>query len=385
MKDIVEDVMLRLCSSNAAHSYKHIFRFSFVLLLTFLAGCVLISPKAAPPIPTPVTPTPTQMQVALILPRPLFPPSPTPKPTLQTSFDLSGDRYTHPSGLFSLFPPQNWTVQLTPQGAMFSDPQGKGILNLAISGCGLPLDDAAFDRLVTARERNLFSEKDEYLERERRFQDENLLRVVKTLRAYDTSWEILSFYSLQETCIEVIDIWLDQSRWETLQSEVDTLLESIRFEPSAANRQEACKSENFIPFSNDYFSLEVPVTWRHESSYSDSTLVDTFYCPNDCAVIQGVVYNDGEQVNREVAAEFTLELLRYYYGKNIHVINDVAEGGYETLTWVSKEDGYRGVTRVGIRGSAVLLLSQLIENNCEIYYQDILDRIWASYQEHPIP
>ncbi|MCI0399618.1 MAG: hypothetical protein L0322_32450, partial [Chloroflexi bacterium] len=130
----------------------------------------------------------------------------------------------------------------------------------------------------------------------------------------------------------------------------------------------------------DLFTIEVPTPWRYEYTEGDTAIVDTFYSPDEHAVVQNVTYDDGEVISREVAGAFALELLKQYYAADIVITDDqVQSDGSERLTWYSPSGDYSGISFFETRGTTFLLFSTLWDNPYEADYLDTLNYIISTY------
>ena len=130
----------------------------------------------------------------------------------------------------------------------------------------------------------------------------------------------------------------------------------------------------------DLFNIEVPLPWRYESSADTETVVDTFYSPDEHAIIQNIAYDDGTEVTRSQAGAFALELLKTYYASDIRITDDqVQSDGSERLIWNSPSGNYSGISFLETRGTTFLLFSVLWDNPFEDSYFDALDYTISSY------
>ncbi len=111
-------------------------------------------------------------------------------------------------------------------------------------------------------------------------------------------------------------------------------------------------SSDLVTFTdkNDYYAIDVPGDWKHETSSGDNYYIDTFTSPDNAAVVENIAYNDGTPFSGGDNGKFALQILNQNYsstGKegDIRVTEDsIQKDGSERLTWTSKAGGYSGVS-----------------------------------------
>jgi hypothetical protein len=115
---------------------------------------------------------------------------------------------------------------------------------------------------------------------------------------------------------------------------------------------------------NNFYAIDVPADWTYEHSVSDDNIVytDTFTSPDGGAVIENIVYNDGEPFTGSQHGKFALQILNKFYSKtglegDIRVSSDqIMKDGSERLIWTSKEGKYSGYSYFEIRDKVNFLM-----------------------------
>jgi hypothetical protein len=124
----------------------------------------------------------------------------------------------------------------------------------------------------------------------------------------------------------------------------------------------------------------VPESWLYEFTYEEVVAVDTFYSPDDHALIENIVYDDGEEVSKSEAGAFALELLREFYAEDIRITDDqVQPDGSERLIWNSPSGEYTGWSFFETRGTTFLLFTLIYDNAYEDIYFDVLNDVVETY------
>ena len=105
----------------------------------------------------------------------------------------------------------------------------------------------------------------------------------------------------------------------------------------------------------------------------------TFSAPDLHAAIQSLVYEDQAEVDRSLAGEFTLTLLREFYDQDIVITRDsMLVDDSERLDWYSPAGKYHGATVFRVRENTIWLTTVIVDDEYQSTYQDLLERILAS-------
>jgi hypothetical protein len=191
---------------------------------------------------------------------------------------------------------------------------------------------------------------------------------------------VFTLYNQQGPLIYSFDFWADTAVFDAYASQYDAIIDSLTVSTELATPQELYYWVYTFTGPNNLFTIEAPTPWRYELSESETVIVDTFYSPDEHAVIQNMTYDDGEPISRSEAGAFALELLKTYYASDIRIIDDqVQPDGSERLTWQSTSGDYSGISFFESRGTAFLLFSVLYDNPFEDTYFDVLEYTITTY------
>jgi hypothetical protein len=140
---------------------------------------------------------------------------------------------------------------------------------------------------------------------------------------------------------------------------------------------------------NKLFAIDIPSDWTYQQTVDEQNnyyYIDTFTSPDGGAVVESIVYDDGQPVTgnfKSRAALFFLNNWYSYTGKegDIRVSDDRMQAdGSERLVWTSKGGGYSGVSFLETRGRTTFLFFTLNwGNGYEDQYSDIVDAVIKSY------
>jgi len=141
---------------------------------------------------------------------------------------------------------------------------------------------------------------------------------------------------------------------------------------------------------NKYFEIDIPSDWAYTQTV-DSTdnnyYIDTFASPDELALVENIVYDDGTAFSGSDKARFALYLLNTFYSKtgkegDIRVSDDrIMDDGSERLTWTSKGNGASGISFLETRGSRTFLFFTVEwVNSAKDLYLDTLNQVVASYK-----
>ena len=142
---------------------------------------------------------------------------------------------------------------------------------------------------------------------------------------------------------------------------------------------------------NDYYHIQLPSDWKYEQTVDkedDYYYIDTFTSPDEHALIENIVYDDGTAFTGSDKSRFALYLLNTFYsdtGKegDIRVSDDsIQKDGSERLIWRSTGGKYSGTSFLETRGSArttFLFFTVEYDNDFKDTYLDLLNDVIASY------
>lgn len=372
-----------------------------LMLIVILVGsaCNLGASTSSAPTPTlePTQPVPTETtaptkppatQTPTAEPSPTEPPPPTKEPTAseveQTTkapFELDSNLYVHSVGHFELYPPAGWSAEEDSGSVSFADPTGVGFVYLQVTNVGYEFDGTAFENFVNAREANFFGGYDRYSEVDRQMDtEERTANVVKNLDFDGIPQTIVTFYEQKGSGVYALDFWADADVFDAYALVYDELFASITVDSSKVSNEDLYYWVYDFTGPNNLFTLEMPSSWRYEYSEGENTLVETFYSPDEHAVIQNIAYDEGEAISKSVAGAFALELLRQFYASDIKITDDqVQPDGSERLTWYSAAGDYSGLSFFESRGTTFLLFTTMYDNPYEDIYLDVLNYTISTY------
>ena len=359
--------------------------FSVILILIITVAITACS-NTSTPTPTPpvgsinATSTATVFQV-----QPVTDIAPTQiisSPSAPPVINLSTETYQHPEDLFSLLVPEEWTVSESQTSATFSDPKGETIISVHAINTGYALDSESFDRFVEGRESNIFDEYEDYLEIDRQYdQDRKAILIKKQYAKEDFPISVGSLYLQEEQTILLVDFRSKQEDFGAYKMVFESIIDSAEINSEAVANQLIYSSDADSYYQNEYFLINTPAYWKLNRLSGEYSLVETFYSPDERAIIQIVIYDDGEFLTRNVAGNLVRTLLREQYTKDVTVTaNTVSQDGRERMIWNSDFANYQGVTQYETRGSALLMITVIWDNDLGSYYQSMLEEVINTYR-----
>ncbi len=353
----------------------------YILLVpSILAACtnqkLAIS---ATPVIDDSTPTPTIFQI--------LPSTDTPNATLEPGYPNRTNLkdYVHPDQLIQLKYPTDWSVSQKDNSVEFKDPAGNASLLFQAIKTEYPLDENSLERFITARENNTFSRYENYFEHDRQLDmDKQAYLVNKSFTTNGQNKYVATSYRYDNQVVYILEYWSNEIS-QAGSDEIFTIIrDSASYNEIAASKIEPYMLNDRSEYTNAYFSLEPPVYWELEHTQGEYTFVDTFHSPDERALLQIIVYDDGEQISRSVAGDFVQVLLRDYYTTDIDVTSDIVlPDGRERLEWKSTPQNYRGRTYFETQGSALIVITTMAEETYAEDYLNYLDQIIATYQATP--
>jgi hypothetical protein len=354
------------------------------ILFLMLQGCGLLPGN----IPTPtLQPTATLLPTSTPRPLPTFTEAAlltdtaTPELASSNEIRLSTEPYSHQDGLFEVYPPEGWTVEEDQSSAAFLDPANVGFIYLQVTNTGYALDAGAFEKFITARESNFFGTYAEYQQLERQFDPtQRIASVLKSLLFDGVSQTVITYYDQKGEAIYALDFWADTESFEAYNPVYNEFFQKIVVDSAIAAELRPYAWVFTYTGPSNLYSIEVPTSWRYVVDENDRALIETFYAPDDHALIQNITYTEGRAISRSEAGELALDLLNNFYAPDIIITEDkIQPDGSERLTWYSPGGGYRGVSFLETRETSFLLFTVMYDNSYEEYYLEVLDYTVASY------
>ena len=173
-----------------------------------------------------------------------------------------------------------------------------------------------------------------------------------------------------------------------VQSPTEQPIESTPIDSTSNN-----STGGYVTFTdqNKLYSIEVPADWVYSQTVdteNNNYYIDTFKSPDEGAVIENIVYDDGTAFTGNQKAKFSLYLLNTFYsstGKegDIKVSDDnIMKDGSERLTWTSKGGGYSGLSFLEVRSNGTTFMFFTVDwgNDVQDTYIDTLNYVIESYK-----
>lgn len=358
------------------------------ILAAVLAGCSGGLPGGNPG----ASPTPT----ATLGPRPTHTPTLalvfatlTPEPTSSVTPSTSAidpqvalQRYQHPDGLFEVQAPEGWVTNASGAAAIFLAPDNQNLLNLQVTNTGYELNQPGFVNFVGGREANLFAGYAGYQEIDRRpGTGSRSVRVTKHLLSEGQLYTVVTFYTVHGAAVSSLDVWLHSEAYDDQPTFPDRLYEHLQVDGSKAASLPPYEWVFEFEGPGRLFTIEVPISWKYELRERQSTLVESFYAPDEQAVIQNLVYDEGRILTGREVGELALSLLWTYYAPDIVITDDrIQPDGSERLTWYSPGGDYRGISFLEARGSTFLFFTVMYTNSYAETYFPVLEHSVTTYE-----
>lgn len=297
--------------------------------------------------------------------------------------DLADSPYSHPQGLFSLVPPAGWEISDDEGSASIEAPDGSGFIYVQVTNTGYALDDASFAAFVEHRDLNFFSGFDDYTELNQGVYGEtDVASITKSLTFEETPQTVITIYDQYGAIIYSYDFWTDEANFDAYSELYSRIIDTAEVNPEAGAEQVAYNWVYTFSGPMDLFTIEVPTPWRYEQTEGEGfAIVDTFYSPDEHAVIQNIAYDEGEEITRSEAGAFALELLRSYYAEDVQILDDqIQPDGSERLIWNAPSGDYRGTSFLETRGTTFLLFTTMYDEPYEDVYLETLNYTINSYE-----
>lgn len=328
------------------------------------------TPAEASPTAVEISPTPVATKPVL--------PTATPQPEL---LELEPAPYVHSEGLFEVPLPVGWSAEETVASVSIAPDDESGFIYLQATNTGYQLPPEAFQNFVRAREDNFYGGFTNYLERDFSIDaDRGLATVLKELTFQGVPQRVITYYHQQGQVVFSVDFGADEEKADLYFPTYEVIFDQIMVDASVAADDDLYFWITTFTGPGNLLTIDVPLAWRYEQSVGETTVVDTFFSPDDHAVIQNIAYDEGLLISKSQAGELALELLRNYYAKDIKITSDeVQPDGSERLVWNSPGGDYSGVSFFETRGTTFLFFTVMYDNPFEDVYLDVLNYTVGSY------
>jgi hypothetical protein len=274
-----------------------------------------------------------------------------------------------------------WRVEETVASVSIAPDDESGFIYLQATNTGYQLPPEAFQNFVRAREDNFYGGFNNYLERDFSIDAGiGLATVLKEMIFQGVPQRVISYYHQQGQVIFTVDFWADEEKVDLYFPTYEVIFDQIMVDASVAEDDDLYFWITTFTGPGNLFTIGVPLAWRYEQSVGETTVVDTFFSPDDHAVIQNITYDEGLPISKSQAGELALELLRNYYATDIRITSDeVQPDGSERLIWNSPGGDYSGASFFETRGTTFLLFTVMYDNPFEDIYLDVLNYTIGSY------
>lgn len=361
------------------HPKNRMFLFFVAVMLVVSLACA----GSASPTPTAV-PTNTSVPTSTAVPS-----SPTPE---KVTFKLDTTMYTHPSGAFTFYPPEGWTIENTDYDVYITDPVSGTFFYVAVTNQGYQLDATSYETYVNNVENFYYASLEGHKQSEYGVSDAKDVYVVEKTYLFEGKKQYAkSVYNQFGQVSFVYEILAPESAVTENSGYLDLFDEFFKKLEVSADAGVARPiyelSWNFVGPDNS-MSISVPIGWLYQLddrvTYNDA-VIETLTSPDGAALIENISVVDGNTYTMGNAGEMALFLLNQRYssgGGDVRVSNiQTLADGSEYWTWKSSKGGYSGITNFELRkgGAQVLLLSFVTADSTLDLYGPLFDRVLGSY------
>lgn len=311
---------------------------------------------------------------------------PTPTRSFDDPFSTPGKvetaLYAHPGNLFNLQAPKDWTVQETLSSASFSNTRGEVQITVDSIFTGYALNEESFLRLVDNRETNNAKFLESYIEIDRQIPTPSSIIIKKSFIDGGNVKTSATFYRYDQNAVLIVDFWANETSFLPYSPLFETVYASVEINEGAVKNLPVFSFDPTKLHSNGYFSIMISPYWGMRRVENEYSTVETFTSPDENAIIQTLIYDDGKPMSMKIAGELALALLRNNYTTDVILTKDeVLKDGREKLTWGSLDSNYQGLITFTTHGNAAQILAVLWDQDPEDYYETILNNVLSSYTQ----
>jgi hypothetical protein len=311
--------------------------------------------------------------------------APTPVDRGQTygSLTLSATPYSHPSGSFTLDPPDGWEADVQANGATWTDPAGNGRIEVRVATTGYPLDGVYLDNFIQAIGEGLLENFADYVVLDQTVNDLGARTVTQSLSDNGEPYQIVSVYDQELDVIYDSEYWVKATFADEYMPAYKQIWRGMTVSPEKASASIEPYSEvHTFRGAGGLFSLDVPRGWHLDVYTQPDAVADTFWAPDRLARIEVIQYDDGTEISKALAGSFALDLLHQRYSQDAKIAEDkvLADGAGERLTWSSKSGGEAGTSLFETRGTTFLMVTALSDDSVDYVYSTLLTQLLASYR-----
>jgi hypothetical protein len=314
----------------------------------------------------------------------LFPIEPAPTAPPHPPLAASASLFTHPEGLFSLYPPSGWAERILDNSVIFTSPNGSELLEVNVTFTGAMLNEVEFDRFVNARESNRFNS---LFPEEQLFYEVNKTydlvggraNVVKRLQIDGLNQVVTSSYRRGDRAVYSLDYFFEDNHPDIPVEQYNHLLDGVEVWGSSSNALGIYQNQFRFCASEHDLQLDIPEAWTHESQVREYSSLEIFTSPDQHAVLQAIVYDDGKEINKSVAGKFALVLLGNYFTQDLWVTEDrLLPDGAEKLSWNSPEGGFQGTMQIYTLDTTLLIIASVVDDEYQSDYWEVFQIAFGS-------
>jgi len=193
-------------------------------------------------------------------------------------------------------------------------------------------------------------------------------------------YRVHTIYNQMEQAVFVMDFWLEEDEVQQYTSLFEQVFGSIELDRAPVSQFPLYGIVYTFTAKDDLFELPVPVPWAYDREEEPNVVVDTFYSPDEHAVIQNITYDEGTQFSSSTIRGIAMELLRTLYAEGIKIVDetDMPDGSVR-LIWDSPTGDYSGISFYETRRTAFLMITLMYDSPYEDLYLPVMTELIANY------
>jgi hypothetical protein len=306
----------------------------FLLALTACGGGSATPTTAPTPEPTQAVALPTRTPRPTVAPaRPTATPRPSPTTASQSVqlalVDIGPlETYSHPSGVFRIDIPNNWTLQDKSSNAelllIWTDPTGNGVILVNIFEDNRNYSDSQLVKLLTDFLEERFGQQPDFSYEDAKPQSDGSQLVVWSCTAtadnnIQTTLLGNSFVEQRGNKVSIQTTLVPQEQFEMLESQINEIVNSYRIDPNAAIGNTPATSGTVLApvqigrlrtfnHPSGVFRIDIPENWSLTDNSRPGELILVWNDPaNNAAIIVDVLedsatYSDDQLVDKMISS-----------------------------------------------------------------------------------
>lgn len=305
----------------------------FLLALTACGGGSATPTTAPTPEPTQAVALPTRTPRPTVAPaRPTATPRPSPTTASQSVqlalVDIGPlETYSHPSGVFRIDIPNNWTLQDKSSNAelllIWTDPTGNGVILVNIFEDNRNYSDSQLVKLLTDFLEGSYGQQPDFSYEDAKPQSDGSQLVVWSCTAtadnnIQTTLLGNSFVEQRGNKVSIQTTLVPQEQFETLESQINEIINSYRIDPNAAIGNTPATSGTVLApvqigllrtfnHPSGVFRIDIPENWSLTDYSRPGELILVWNDPaNNAGIIVDVLedsatYSDDQLVDKMIS------------------------------------------------------------------------------------